>query len=76
MPTTKTRINISAPQPVLRALRNLAKRDDVPLATKTLELLKQALSIEEDYAFGLLALLRERETGKWISHKKAWGLTK
>ena len=76
MSTTKTRINICAPKPILNAVRVLARRDDVPVATKTLELVKQALLMEEDYAYGELALLREKATKKWISHGDAWKVTK
>jgi len=69
---TKTRINISAPKPVLVALRSLARRDDVPLAAKTLELVKHALEMEEDFVLGEFARGREIKTTKWISHKNAW----
>ena len=72
MPTSKTRINISAPKPIHQALMDLAKRDDMPIATKTLELLKFALSQEDDYVFGDVAMLRNRQTKKWISHEDAW----
>ena len=50
----KTRINISAPKPVLTALRSLARRDDMPVAAKTLELVKYALEMEEDGESGQL----------------------
>ncbi|MEK7585150.1 MAG: toxin-antitoxin system, antitoxin component [Patescibacteria group bacterium] len=73
---TKTRINLSAPKPMLAALRRLAHRDDVPLAAKTLELVKQALELEEDFMLGEIAKTREAKTKKWVSHKEAWRLTK
>ena len=73
---TKTRINISAPKPVLTALRSLARRDDVPLAAKTLELVKRALEMEEDFMLGEIARSRELATTKWFSHKNAWRPTK
>lgn len=73
---TKTRINISAPKPVLTALRSLARRDDMPVAAKTLELVKHALEMEEDFMLGEIAKDRELRTTKWISHKDAWRLTK
>jgi len=76
MSTTKTRINISAPRPILNALKKLARRDDVPVATKTLELVKRALLAEEDYIYGELAILREKSTKKWIGHNDAWKATK
>lgn len=76
MATTKTRINISAPKPVLLALKSLARRDDVPVATKTLELVKFALELEEDFMLGEIAKKREVETSKWLNHLDAWKLTK
>ncbi|MEK7621790.1 MAG: hypothetical protein AAB415_01290 [Patescibacteria group bacterium] len=69
---TKTRINISAPKPVLAALRSLALRDDMPVAAKTLELVKYALEMEEDFMLGEIAMSRESKTARWISHKDAW----
>ena len=50
----------------------LAKRDEVPQATKALYLLRLALEIEEDDM--LNALAAERDTGKaaFVSHTKAW----
>ena len=47
MTTTKTRINISIPKDVKRALSLLAKRDQMPEATKATHLLERALEIEE-----------------------------
>ncbi len=76
MPTVKNRINISAPKPVFQALKSLARRDDVPVATKTLELLKIALEIEEDFVWGEIAKRREAATTKWLSHDEVWGRTK
>lgn len=76
METAKTRINISTPKPVLKALRILARRDDVPLAAKTLELVKLALEMEEDFALGEIAKSREAMTAKWLSHQQAWRTTK
>ena len=72
MPTTKTRINISAPRPVLAALKSLARRDDVPVATKTLELVKQAIEMEEDFVCGEIAKKRAVGTRQWISHRDFW----
>lgn len=58
------------------ALKSLARRDDVPVATKTLELIKLALEMEEDFALGEIAKRRVAETKKWVSHQKAWSATK
>jgi len=76
MATTKTRINISLSKPLIKTLRDLAKRDDVPVATKTSELVKWALEMEEDFMLGEIAKRREKVTRQWISHEKAWPSTK
>ena len=72
MPTSKKRMNLSLPPDIERALALLAKRDEVPQATKALYLLRLALEIEEDDM--LNALAAERDTGKatFVSHTKAW----
>ncbi len=72
MATTKTRINISLSDDVEKALKALAKRDQVPSATKAVELLRQAIETEEDYVFDVIANERDTENVKLVSHKMAW----
>ncbi len=72
MSTMKTRINVSISSDVERALIALAKRDQVPHATKAAELLRQALEIEEDRVFDAVGSMREEGGAKFVSHKKAW----
>ena len=55
MATTKKRINISVSNDVEKALESLAKRDEVPVATKAVQLLRSALEIEEDFALAKVA---------------------
>ncbi len=50
----------------------IAKRDQVPEATKAAELLRTALEIEEDEVLGEIASKRDIKKAKFISHKKAW----
>lgn len=71
MSTTKTRINISVPKEVERALIALARRDAVPLATKAREVLEGGLELEEDMAIVDIIKKREKE-GKFISHEEVW----
>ena len=47
-------------------LSAIAKRDNVPAATKAAELLDLALEIEEDRIFGDVAALRLKTNKKWI----------
>ena len=67
---------MSTPLPVLTSLKRLARRDDVPVATKALELVTRALEMEEDFAIGEIAKRREMVTKKWIEHREAWQITK
>lgn len=75
MPTQKTRINLTVSEDVERAVQTLAKRDHTTLASKTLELLRSALEIEEDEY--LLEVVKGRERtarhGQYLSHKEVWG---
>jgi hypothetical protein len=72
MTTTKKRINISLPASLDKALECLAKRDEVPQATKAAELLRLAVEIEEDCVWDLIASVRDTKKARFISHKKAW----
>lgn len=72
MATSKTRINISVPDEVKAALVQLAKRDQMPTATKAERLLELALEIEEDEYLHRVALKRDTGNVKYIPHDKAW----
>ena len=72
MPTTKRRINISLSPDLERALTTLARRDDMPEATKAADLLRIALEIEEDQVWDAVASRRDTKSAKFVSHKKAW----
>lgn len=72
MSTTKKRVNISLSAPFENILAMLAKRDEVPQATKAAELIRLALEMEEDQVFDLIASKRDMEKVKFIPHKKVW----
>lgn len=72
MPTTKKRINISLSPDMEKAIETLARRDDIPQATKAADLLRIALEIEEDQIWDTLASWRDTKRSRFISHKKAW----
>jgi len=72
MPTTKKRLNITLPKELDDELQFLAKRDEVPQATKALHLLKLAVEIEEDDIFNQMAEKRDTKDAKFISHDEAW----
>ena len=72
MPTTKTRINITLPKTMEIVLNKIAKRDDMPVATKAQELLQFALEIEEDAMWNNIASARDKKNSKFIAHNQAW----
>lgn len=73
MPTEKKRVNVTLTKPMYTALSLLAKRDDVPFATKTAQLLEEALELQEDIVFGNLARQRELNgDAKYIPHEQVW----
>ncbi|MBI2047663.1 MAG: hypothetical protein HYT27_00845 [Parcubacteria group bacterium] len=67
MATTKHRINISVSKNTRDALQKLARRDEVPEATKAAHLLMLALEIEEDRFFEQLARVRLKNKTHFIS---------
>lgn len=73
MPTTKQRINICVPPYLNTALKKLSRKENVPVATKALELLKNALEMEEDKIFNHIAAGRDTQTAKYITHDELWG---
>jgi predicted DNA-binding protein len=72
MSTTKSRINISVSDEIERALFALAKRDQVPNATKAAELLRAAIEIEEDSVLNRIAEERDQKGVRFVSHRSAW----
>lgn len=72
MPTTKTRLNITLSKELEEAIRLLAKRDNVPQATKAVELLEEALELEEDLVWDAIANERRAKGGKMIPFDKIW----
>ena len=73
MATKKQRINISTPKDVASAIERLAKRDEVPVATKARQLVEKALQIEEDDVLDAIASSRDKKGARYISHKNVWG---
>jgi hypothetical protein len=72
MATSKKRINISLPDDIDEALKELAERDNVPQATKAIHLIKIALEIDEDEVWNALASKRDTKGAKFVSHNDAW----
>lgn len=73
MATTKRRLNITLSPELETLVKLVAKRDQVPEATKVSELLLTSLALEEDRALSLLAEARLKEKGRKHSHEDVWG---
>ena len=76
MATAKTRINISVSKDMRDVLRALAKRDELPVASKATHLIEQALELEEDRYFSKLADDRLKKNTRWLTHEEVWGKKK
>ena len=58
-------------------LAALAKRDQMPLASKATLLLEEALELEEDRVLSAIADERLKNyKGPWLSHEEVWGKRK
>ncbi|KKW35765.1 hypothetical protein A2852_00515 [Candidatus Adlerbacteria bacterium RIFCSPHIGHO2_01_FULL_54_23] len=73
MATAKTRINISVKKDTERMLKALAKRDQKPLASKVVDLVEEALELEEDRMLSAIADERLKGKVRWIKDSdKIW----
>ncbi|HEY4474104.1 MAG TPA: toxin-antitoxin system, antitoxin component [Candidatus Paceibacterota bacterium] len=73
MATVKTRINISVSRQTRDTLKALAKRDQMPVATKTADLVEEALELEEDRMLSAIAEERLKGKVRWIKDSdKVW----
>jgi hypothetical protein len=72
MPTKKRRLNITLPKNLAIFIAKIALRDEMPQATKAVQLLEKALEIEEDEYFSQLADERDTHNAKFISHDEFW----
>lgn len=72
MATTKKRLNISLSSELDQALSRIAKRDNIPQATKAVNLLEIALMLEEDVILDTIAKGRDVKGARFIKHAQAW----
>ena len=74
MPTSKKRLNMSLPKDIEAALFLLAHRDNVPQATKAVELLERAMEWEEgEFKESFVKEIKKREKNhKLISAEKVF----
>lgn len=72
MSTAKSRINVSVPDDVKAALTKLAKRDQLPTATKVARLIEKGLELEEDEIWDEIAVNRDKKDSKFHTHAEAF----
>jgi len=72
MPTSKKRTNISLDDQLDTHLTLLAKRDNVPKATKAAQLIRIAVEIDEDDYLDTLANERDTQKAEFVEHEEAW----
>jgi len=73
MTTTKQRINISVSRSTRKTLEALAKRDEMPVASKVTDLVLQMLELEEDRVLSAIADERLKGKVRWIKDSdKIW----
>lgn len=72
MPTEKRRLNLSLTKEADMVLKKIARRDNVPEATKALDLLISALEVDEDEIWNAVAQKRDTAKAIFIKHKDAW----
>jgi hypothetical protein len=74
MPTKNPRVNVVMEESLYWTLKELAKRDDVSVSLKARDLLKEAISDEEDAYWAETAAEREKtySPGKALSHRRVW----
>ena len=72
MPTAKQRVSVTLPKHMALYIRKMSLRDDVSQSMKIVDLLDQALELEEDEYWSAKADAIDRKTTKWISHEQFW----
>ena len=72
MSTTKSRLNVSLSDDTKKALLSIAKRDQMPAATKAVRLIEIGLEIEEDEVWDKIAANRDHKDTTFHPHTKAF----
>ena len=72
MSTTKPRINISVSEELNKTIARLAKRDNMPTATKAARLIEVGLENEEDEVLNTVAQQRDKTSTKFYTHDEVF----
>lgn len=73
MSTTKSRLNISLPDDIKKALLSIAKRDQMPAATKAVRLMEIGMETEEDEVWDKIATKRDNKNTAFHPHSEVFG---
>lgn len=73
MSTIKSRLNISLPDDIKLALISVAKRDQMPAATKAVRLMEIGMEVEEDEIWDTLAANRDNKDNTFHTHSEVFG---
>ncbi len=73
MSTAKSRLNISLPDDTKKALLSIAKRDQMPAATKAVRLMEIGMEIEEDEVWDKIAAKRDHKITTFHPHAEVFG---
>lgn len=72
MPSVKKRINLTVDNNTYSALEILSGKTQQKISTVSLNLIHQALELQEDIYFSKVADKRLSQKQKQVSHDKAW----
>ncbi len=72
MPTTKKRINVTIDDETYKVLEKLSEKRAKSISSVSLNLIEQALDLQEDLHFSRIADERLIKREKRISHRKVW----
>ena len=72
MPSAKKRINLTVDDKTYSVLETLSGKTQQKISTVSLNLIQQALELQEDIYFSKLADERLSQKQKRVSHDKAW----
>ncbi len=72
MPTAKKRINVTIDDETYKVLEKLSQKRAKSISSVSLNLIEQALELQEDLHFSRIADERLIKREKRISHRKTW----
>jgi predicted DNA-binding protein len=72
MPTAKKRINVTIDDETYKVLEKLSEKRAKSISSVSLNLIEQALELQEDLHFSRIADERLIKREKRISHRKVW----